>query len=94
MVNVGLQTTFEGHWINTGSKVRKIQEQYDLPIVMGHDPGSRNEHGYPNTMMAYRTGGTPWHIVVAPNGRVVFNGFHINADKAIEYIKGQLTALS
>ena len=87
LVNVGIQTTFEGHWFNDESKVRKTQLRYDLPIVMGHDPGKRNDHGYPNTMVSYRTGGTPWHIIISPDGRVVFNGFNIDADRAIAFIR-------
>ncbi len=91
MVNVGLQTTFEGHDVNTADKVREIQLRYDLPIVMGHDPGRRNRDGYPNAMRAYRTGGTPWHIFVNPAGTVIYDGFSVDADKAIAYIREQLT---
>ncbi len=92
VVNVGVQTTFEGHDFNTGDKVREMQLRYQLPIVMGHDPGKRNADGYPNTMRSYRTGGTPWHVVIDPRGRVVYNGFSIDADHAIEFIREQLTA--
>ncbi len=91
VVNVGLQTTFEGHNINTGDKVREMQLRYDLPIVMGHDPGRRNPDGYPNAMRAYRTGGTPWHIFIDPSGVVAYNGFSVDADKAIALIRESLT---
>jgi len=90
VVNVGVQTTFEGHTTNTGDKVREMQLRYALPIVMGHDPGRRNPDGYPNTMRAYRTGGTPWHVIIAPDGRVIYDGFSLNADQAIAYIRRQL----
>jgi len=90
VVNLGIQTTFEGHDVNTGDKVREMQLRYALPIVMGHDPGKRNADGYPNTMRAYRTGGTPWHIIVEPGGQVIYNGFSISPDRAIEYIRRQL----
>lgn len=91
VINVALQTVFEGHWINTASKVRDTQVRYNLPIVFGHDPGRRNANGYPNTMVSYRTGGTPWHVLVDPEGIVVFNGFGIDADKVIEFLRTQLT---
>lgn len=90
VVNVGLQTTFEGHQINTGDKVREMQLRYDLDIVMGHDPGKRNADGYPNTMRAYRTGGTPWHVIVEPGGTVIYDGFSVNADRVVAYIRERL----
>lgn len=87
VVNVAVQTVFEGHGINSADKVRKTQLQYDLPIVFGHDPGENQPHGRPKTMLAYRTGGTPWHILIDPQGQVVFDGFNLNADAAIAHIK-------
>ena len=38
-------------------------------------------------MKGYKTGGTPWFILIDQNGKVIFNDFHLNADKAIEYLK-------
>ena len=83
----GIQTVFEGYLSNTIEDVRKLQLQYELPITMGHDPGDSSLSRRPNTMTDYRTGGTPWLIVIDPAGTVVFNDFHINVDKLIEYIK-------
>lgn len=83
----GIQTVFEGHMINTVDKVREIQLQYDLQMPMGHDPGGPEDRPY--TMLDYRTGGTPWIIVISPERTVVFNDFHINADKAIEFLQQQ-----
>ncbi len=82
IVFAGIQTVFEGSFINTEDKVRKIQLQYDLKMPMGHDPGD----GRSNTMIAYRTGGTPWMILISPERQVVYNDFSINADKAIEFL--------
>lgn len=90
LVTAGLQTTFEGHDINTADKVRKMQLRYDLPIPRGHDPGRKNPDGYPNTMRSYRTGGTPWQVVINPQGTVVYDGFHVNAEKAIEFFKKKI----
>lgn len=80
----GIQTVFEGRYTNTVDKVREIQLRYDLRIPMGHDPGI--DGGYPATMVDYRTGGTPWMILINPQREVVFNDYSINVDKAIEYL--------
>lgn len=87
VVFAGIQTVFEGHSINTRDKVRKMQLQYDLQLPMGHDPGSADS--YPTTMKNYRTGGTPWIIVIDPDRNVVFNDFTIDTDKTIEYLSSQ-----
>ena len=81
---------FEGFTSNTKSDVRKLQLRYDLPIIMGHDPGNEYTHARPVTMQAYRTGGTPWLILINPEGVVVFNNFHVDRDKLIEFIEEQV----
>lgn len=85
VVLAGIQTVFEGHTINTVDKVRETQLQYDLKIPMGHDPGDKRSY----TMQDYRTGGTPWMILIDPSHKVIFNAFSINADKAIKFLKEQ-----
>ena len=85
----GIQTVFEGHSTNTIDKVRKIQLQYDLQIPMGHDPAL--ESGYPKTMADYRTGGTPWMILINPDREVIFNDFGISVEKAIDFLVSQTT---
>ncbi len=92
VVTVAIQTVFEGHEVNTGDKVRQTQQRYELPIYMGHDPGKATESGYPNTMLAYRTGGTPWQVLIAPDGTVVFDGFRVNVDKLISVLQQELEA--
>lgn len=84
IVFAGIQTVFEGHSVNTIDKVRQVQLQYDLKMPMGHDPG--DEGGRPRTMMAYRTGGTPWMILISPYREVVYNDYGIDADKAIKFL--------
>ncbi|MBX2838366.1 MAG: TlpA family protein disulfide reductase [Gammaproteobacteria bacterium] len=87
----GIQTVFEGYRSNTLEDVRKLQQRYELPIIMGHDPGDEKEHLPPITMLNYRTGGTPWLILINPEGQVVFNDFHVNREKLIEFVKEQVT---
>lgn len=86
----GIQTVFEGYRSNTLEDVRKLQLRYELPITMGHDPGNEEDHLPPITMLNYRTGGTPWLILINPEGTVVFNNFHVDREKLIDYVREQL----
>lgn len=86
----GIQTVFEGYSTNTVDAVRELQLRYELPVVMGHDPGNKDTHDVPTTMRNYRTGGTPWLILINPDGVVVYNGFHVDPDKLIEYVGNQI----
>ncbi len=89
----GIQTVFEGFSNNTQDDVRKLQLRYELPIVMGHDAGNPNADNLdhrPGTMVNYRTGGTPWLILIDPTGKVVFNDYRVNRSKLIEFIHEQI----
>lgn len=86
----GVQTVFEGYRSNTQEAVRELQLRYDLPITMGHDPGNSETHDMPGTMRNYRTGGTPWLILINPEGVVVYNGFHVDTDKLITFVATQI----
>jgi len=91
MVSIlGVQTVFEGALFNRQSAVRELQLEYDLPIKMGHDPGVDEYDGRPRTMMNFRTGGTPWIVIANPAGQVVFNNYHLDADKFIDYLSARL----
>lgn len=85
-----VQTVFEGYNSNTVDDVRKLQLRYELPIMMGHDEGDAINHKLPSTMRNYRTGGTPWMVLVAPDGMVVFNDFHVNSDSLIQFVKANV----
>jgi len=85
-----VQTVFEGFSSNTRESVRELQLRYALPIPMGHDPGTPEREGLPSTMLAYRTGGTPWVIVIEPGGTVAYNNYHIDGDRFIALLKEQL----
>ncbi len=88
VVAVGVQTVFEGFGTNTRDSVRELQLRYALPITMGHDPGDHDRR--PSTMRLYRTGGTPWVIIISPKGQVVFNHFHVAPEKSIPFLKKQI----
>ena len=88
VVFMAIQTVFEGAKANTFERVKEIQKQYDLKIPFGHDVGDQSTQNISSTMYHYRTGGTPWFILVDQEGKVIFNDYHLNTDKAIEYLKG------
>ena len=78
-----VQTVFEGAEHNTVEKLRQTQFEYDLDLPFGHDLPPEGSQ-YPSIMEDYRTGGTPWFIIIAPNGEVIFNDFRLDADRWIE----------
>jgi len=84
---LAIQTVFEGHHENTFDKIMDIQEKYGLEIPFGHDPGDEDSHYRSKIMQHYKTGGTPWFIFIDPKNNVVFNDFHLNVGKAIEFLK-------
>lgn len=93
-VPVAIQTTFEGYSYNTASKMRDMQVRFQLPITMGHEAGDEETHRNPSTMRHYRSGGTPWLVLIDPNGKVLFNAFHINVESAIAYLDTEIKRLS
>ena len=85
-----VQTVFEGFSSNTQAAVRELQLRYELPITMGHDAGTDETQNHPLTMINYRTGGTPWLVLIDPDGAVVFNDFHVNPEGLIQYVQEQV----
>ena len=80
---VAVQTVFEGFQVNTVQAGRKMAREFGLDIPVGHD----GSNGRRSTLMRrYRTGGTPWAIIIDKRGTVRFNGFHITPDDAAELI--------
>ncbi len=79
---LAVQTVFEGYRFNTPDKLRQNQVKYALKIPMAHAAGNPDTHQAPQIMKSYRSGGTPWTVVVDPTGQVVYNGFHIEVDQA------------
>ncbi|KMQ64864.1 thiol-disulfide isomerase [Chryseobacterium angstadtii] len=82
-----VQTVFEGHDQNTFQKLKETQEQYGLKIPFGQDDGSTSNRNTSSIMSRYNNGGTPWFIFINNEGQVVFNDFHLNPEKAIEYLQ-------
>jgi hypothetical protein len=84
---VGIQTVFEGYSTNTKDKLRKNQLKYELKIPMAHAAVNDQTHEIPAIMRNYRSGGTPWTVIINPSGRVVYNNFHLDVTPAVELIK-------
>ena len=84
---LAIQTVFEGFEHNTPDKVRKNQLKYNLKIPMAHVAGNPDTHKVPLIMQKYKTGGTPWAVIIDPSGKVVYNDFHIEVDQAVSLIK-------
>lgn len=77
-----VQTVFEGEQSNTFERLADTQTRYRLNLPFGHDP-ALERGGRPTVMEDYRTGGTPWFIVIDPGGLVIVNGFRIDADQVL-----------
>ncbi|MFM1547925.1 MAG: peroxiredoxin family protein [Lentisphaeria bacterium] len=80
---VAIQTVFEGFSSNTAKRAWENAKKYKLDFPVGHS-GSRGE--YSKVMRAYRTGGTPWTIIIDRDGVVRYNDFHVKPKAAITLI--------
>ena len=89
---IAVQTVFEGYRINTPKKLRKNQLKYAVNVPMAHAAGNPDTHDIPEIMRNYRSGGTPWTVIIDPAGTVVYNAFHIDADQAIALMNQLSTA--
>ncbi|WP_432720598.1 peptide-methionine (R)-S-oxide reductase MsrB [Jeongeupia wiesaeckerbachi] len=82
-----VQTAFEDFEANNYERMLAAQQRYALLIPFGHDAGE-GRHGAGSVLMErFRNGGTPWFIVIDPDGNVVYNHFHIDADKTIAFFR-------
>ena len=81
-----VQTVFEGYAYNSQDKLRKNQLEWNLNIPMAHAAGNPQTHEIPEIMRQYRSGGTPWTVLVDPKGKVVYNDFHIELRQAVALI--------
>ncbi len=79
-----IQTTFEGHDQNGPDTLKPTAERYDLSIPFGQSAG---DSGTPKIMQRYRTGGTPWVVIIDKDSTVVFNDFHVDPEAASAAIR-------
>jgi hypothetical protein len=80
----------KGFYFNTQDKLRASQLKYSLRVPMAHDAGQEASGQLPATMRNYRSGGTPWTVIIDPEGAVVYNQFHIGVEQATALIKSLL----
>ena len=58
---------------------------------MAHAPGNPQTHDIPAIMKNYRSGGTPWAVIIDPTGTVAYNHFHIEPPQAMSIINQLLS---
>ena len=87
---LAVQTVFEGFSVNSLDKVLTIKERFGLEFPMGHDDGSQAGVDGSVLMRKYRSGDTPWTIIIDRDGKVLFNDFHIKAENAIRIIEASI----
>lgn len=87
-----LQTVFEGFEQNSYDKILETQKKYNLDIPFWHDVGDEIV-GKSYTMTDYKTGGTPWYILINEKDEVIFNDFHIHPENTIKFLEGYLSHL-
>lgn len=91
---IAVQTVFEGYSFNTKDKLRQNQLKYDLKIPMAHEAGNPDTHEIPEIMRKYRSGGTPWTVIIDPSGEVIYNNFHIKVAQAVSLIEQLIAKLN
>lgn len=85
-----IQTVFEGEHVNTFERLRYNQRRYGLWVPFGHAVAESASLGaMPAIIEEYRSGGTPWFVVVAPDGQVVYDGFLVVADGLIRALNAE-----
>ena len=82
---VAVQTVFEGFSSNTLARAQEVARQYHLTIPFGHDPGPDGRRSL--ILQRYRTGGTPWTVIIDRAGVVRYNDFFIAPDEAVALIE-------
>lgn len=82
-----IQTVFEGFEVNTFDRLRENQLRYGLGVPFGHAVADLAADTVPAIIKSYRCGGVPWFVVIAPDGRVVYDGFLLAADGLIQALR-------
>lgn len=88
---LAIQTPFEDFSDNTESKLQSTADEFGLTIPFGH---LAKTPGFYSINAAYKTGGTPWWIIVNPVGIVDYNGFYLNPDIAVDNLEKILAGKS
>ena len=62
------------------------ESKYELKIPMGHTQTQPGEK-IPFLMQDFRTGGTPWGIVIGPDRKVLLNGYKLDYEITVKLIR-------
>lgn len=81
-----VQTVFEDWEDNNYEAMLQDQARYALPVPFGHDDGGPGRAGSV-LMQRYGNGGTPWFILIDPEGTVLHSHFRIDVDKTIALLR-------
>lgn len=87
-----IQTVFEGAKSNTFERGKADIKKYGLKGPFGQDNSRK-------TMRQFKTGGTPWLVVIGPDGEIKFNDFNYPGDdveakaKALEKFVNELNGV-
>jgi thiol-disulfide isomerase/thioredoxin len=80
---ISVQTIFEGFNTNTKERALADVKTFGLNIPVGHDGTLRS----PSPLMRrYRSGGTPWTVIIDKKGVVRFNGFRVQVKQGEELL--------
>ena len=85
---VVVQTVFEGFEQNSIQRGAAVMREFGLECPMGHDPGPDDSGS--TLMKDYRQAGTPWIVLIDPDGMVRFNDYKIETEKAASMIEDML----
>jgi len=88
---VVVQTVFEGKEHNGSDKLLPTAQKYKLSCPFGHSERVRDGK---SVMERYRTGGTPWFVLIDKNGVVRANGYHMDVEKGLHAIQSLLTKVA
>ena len=86
VVFVTIQTVFEGKQTNTSARALATAKKFKLDIPVGHAVSAGSGHSSPKIMKDYRTGGTPWTVIIDKQGVVRANDFTIDPENSIKLI--------
>ena len=82
---IAIQTAFEDTSENDIKSAKSVIQEYELEgIPVGNS--KRDEYDRPIFMDTYRTGGTPWVIIIDKDGIIQYSNFQINLDLAMAMI--------
>ncbi|MEM9399916.1 MAG: TlpA disulfide reductase family protein [Verrucomicrobiota bacterium] len=83
VVFVAVQTTFEGFSHNGFEQAKEVAKRYDLKIPFGQSGSPKK----PSVLMRnYKTGGTPWTLLIDREGVIRYSDFHISPQQGSDLI--------